>query len=242
MLHIQLGNIIRNTILSNHLQENDALPTEQFLSAHFMVGRSTVRKALESLIEEGYITRVQGKGTFVAKGKMERKVERIYSFSGEIKASGLVPSSKLISITLDYPDEFIKGILTVKEDEKVYCIKRLRLANDEPLLLETTYVPFSFIGVLSNRALETGSLYDMLDDAGIEPYLATESYEAVLLKPQVAELLECKKNSPGFRIERRTTVKEGDTYEYTRSYMRGDRSKLVVTLGMDKVGIKKRIE
>jgi GntR family transcriptional regulator len=242
LLHIQLSNMIRSTIISNQLKEYDALPTELFLSEHFKVGRSTVRKALDILIEEGYVTRVQGKGTFVAKGKMERKVEQIYSFSKEIKASGLTPSSHLISITLDYPDDFIKSILTVKEDEKVYCIKRLRLANEEPLLIETTYVPFSFIGVLSNKALETGSLYDMLDDAGIEPYSAVESYEAVILKPSVAELLKCKRNSPGFRIERRTTIKAGDTYEYTRSYMRGDRSKLVVTLGMDKVKIKKRIE
>jgi GntR family transcriptional regulator len=242
LLHVQLSNVVRNTIITNQLKEFDALPTEKFFSEHFKIGRSTVRKALDILVEEGYITRVQGKGTFVSKVKLARKVERIYSFSNEIKANGLTPSSKLISITLDYPDDFIKGILTVKEDEKVYCIKRLRLANKEPLLIETTYVPFSFIGVLSNKALETGSLYDMLDDAGIVPYSAVESYEAVILKPNVTTLLECKKNSPGFRIERRTTIESGETYEYTRSYMRGDRSKLFVTLGQDNVKIKKRIE
>lgn len=242
LLHIELSDIIRNTIANNRLKEFDALPTEKVLCEHFHVGRSTVRKALDILAADGIITRVQGKGTFVAKGKLERKIEKIYSFSDEIRASGLIPSSKLISLTLDYPDDFIRSILTVKKDEKVYCVKRLRLGNREPFLFETTYVPFTFIGVLSNKALETGSLYQMLNDAGIVPYSATESYEAVILDRSVAGLLGCRGGSPGFLIERHATVENGETFEYTKSYMRGDRSRLIVTLGMDNIRIKKKME
>ena len=242
LLHIELADIIRNTIANNRLKEFDALPTEKFFCDHFHVGRSTVRKALDILAVDGIITRVQGKGTFVAKGKLERKIEKIYNFSDEIRASGLVPSSKLISLTLDYPDDFIKSILTVKKDEKIYCVKRLRLGNKEPFLFETTYVPFTFIGVLSNKALETGSLYQMLNDGGILPYSATESYETVILDRSVAGLLGCKGGSPGFLIERHTTVENGDTFEYTKSYMRGDRSRLIVTLGTDNIKIKKKME
>jgi GntR family transcriptional regulator len=242
LLHIELADIIRNTITNNQLKEFEELPTEKAFCEHFHVGRSTVRKALDMLEVDGVITRVQGKGTFVAKGKLERKIEKIYNFSDEIRASGLVPSSTLISLTLDYPDDFLKSILTVKENEKVYCVKRLRLGNKEPFLFETTYVPFAFIGVLSNKALETGSLYHMLNDAGIVPYSATESYEAVVLNGSVASLLGCKKGSPGFLIERHATVENGDIFEYTKSYMRGDRSKLIVTLSMDNVKVKKKME
>jgi GntR family transcriptional regulator len=241
LLYIELSNIIRNAITSNQMKEFDALPTEKYLCDHFNVGRTTVRKALDVLLEDGLITRVQGKGTFVAKGKLERKIEKIYSFSNDIKASGLTPSSKLIRLTLDYPGDFIKSILTVKENEKVYCIKRLRLANKEPILIEITYVPYSFIGVLSNKALETGSLYQILNDAGIVPYSAVESYEAVILKNNVARLLECKKGSPGFRIERHTMVENGDIFEYTMSYMRGDRSKLFVIQSKENINFKKKI-
>ena len=241
LLYTELADIVRNTITNNQLKEFDSLPTEKFFCEHFNVGRSTVRKAMDILAEDGIITRIQGKGTFVAKGKLERKIEKIYNFSDEIRASGLIPSSKLISLTLDYPDDFIKSILTVKENEKVYCVKRLRLANKEPFLFETTYLPFSFIGVLSNKALETGSLYQMLNDAGIVPYSATESYEAVILNKSAAGLLGCKIGSPGFLIERRTMVENGTIFEYTKSYMLGDRSKLIVSLGSDTVRVKKRI-
>lgn len=242
LLHIQLADLLRNAITQYSLGEDDPLPTEKFFCERFNVSRSTVRKAIDTLVDEGLVTRVQGKGTFVAKGKLERKIERIYSFSKEIRTSGLTPSSKVVSITLDYPDEFLRNSLTVREKEKVYCINRLRLANNEPMLVEYTYVPFSFIGVLSSETLETGSLYQMLNDAGIVPYQAVESYEAVVLKKHIADLLGCKTNAPGFKIERRTHLENGDTYEYTRAYMRGDRSKLVVTLAKDATEINRTIE
>lgn len=242
LLHIQLADLLRNVITRYSLSEGDPLPTEKYFCERFGVSRSTVRKAMDALMDEGLVARVQGKGTFVAKGKLSRKIERIYSFSNEIRASGLAPSSKVVSITLDYQDEFLRNILTVKENEKIYCINRLRLADNEPLLVEYTYVPFSFIGVLSSKALETGSLYQILKDAGIVPYQAVESYEAVVLKRRVVNLLGCKANCPGFKIERKTSLVTGETYEYTRAYMRGDRSKLYVTLDKDATAINRTIE
>jgi GntR family transcriptional regulator len=95
-LYIQLKESLRGSILNGDLKYGDKIPTEAELSEDFKISRITVRKAILELVEEGYLVKRQGKGTFVNKRKIERKIVHFLSFSDACKANGLTASSKII--------------------------------------------------------------------------------------------------------------------------------------------------
>lgn len=230
-LQYQIFMIIKRNISSNNLKPGDRLPTEEEICKAFNVSRSTVRSAIGELEKEGLINRIRGKGTFVAKSKMKRKMENIYSFSHQMQAEGLVPSSHLLKFkkipaTRDFAD-----IFEIEKGEMLYEFVRIRLADNIPLLLETSYMPVEIHPTLREEVIANGSLYDSLrDDANIVPFVAEETYESVVMEDSVCELLECPPRSSGFFIERIARIGSGKVYEFTQSFMRGDRSKISITL------------
>ena len=231
-LYVQLLSIIRRGIKTGLINEGDTLPSEAELCEMFNLSRSTVRHAIGELENEGLVIRRRGKGTFISKPKMSRKMEEVYSFSKEIRNMGLQPSSKILDFQIISNDIDLSRNLELKDSgDKIYKIVRLRMANEEPLLLETTYIPVYIIPGLKKDRLESESLYQIMrEHSGIEPYEAEESYESVLIDQKTAALLNCKKNSSGFFIERKTLLQSGEVYEYTQSIMRGDKTKFVIRL------------
>lgn len=78
-LYQQLADIIRNSITSGELKYGDKIPTEVELSEKYNVSRITVRAAINELVESGFLIKKQGKGTFVSKPKVQRKIEYLSS-------------------------------------------------------------------------------------------------------------------------------------------------------------------
>lgn len=241
-LHYQLMMIIKRNISSHNLNPGDQLPTEDELCKAYDVSRSTVRNALASLEEDGLINRVRGKGTFISKTKMKRKMEQVYSFTHQMQAMGLNPTSQIVEFeTIPSSDDFVK-LFDLEPGERVYRIVRLRKANEEPMLLETSYMPVRIYPGLTEEKLHNTSLYDLLrDDAKVVPFKAEETYESVIFKDNIANMLECPIGSSGFYIERVTQMDSGETYELTQAFMRGDKSKLMVTLNQDMFTVNKGI-
>lgn len=241
-LTYQLMMIIKRNIVSNSLKPGSQLPTEEEFCKAYDISRSTVRNALSELEEEGLIDRVRGKGTFISKNKLRRKMEQVYSFTHEMVALGLKPSSRILEFE-EVEAGDLSRIFRISPDDLIYHIMRVRQANAEPLLLETTYVPVKHYGGITREKLEGGSLYDLLQDhAGIQPYNAEETYESIVLDKKVCQLLGCPAKTPGFFIERATRLANGEVYEITQSFMRGDRSKIVLTLHQDSYSFNRDIE
>ncbi|WP_066646752.1 GntR family transcriptional regulator [Christensenella timonensis] len=233
-LHYQIMMIIKRNIASKNILPGDKLPTEEEFCNVFGVSRSTVRAAIGELEEEGMVTRVRGKGTFISKTKLKRKMEQVYSFSHQMEASSLVPSSRLLEFKTIAASDGLIDLFGLEENDPVYEIVRLRMANGEPLLLETTFLPVKVHPTLRAEVLESGSLYDSLrDEAKISPYIAEETYESIVFEESICKMLECQYPTCGFYVERITRQESGDAYELTQSFMRGDRSKISITLQQD---------
>lgn len=230
-LHHQVSNRIRSSIESGEVAPGDALPPEEAISSALDISRSTVRLAMSSLVKEGLLVRVQGKGTFVSNNKMRRRMEQVYSFSYEMNALGKKPSSVLLGLEEEVPDVDVADRLQLADsEEKVWRITRIRCADLEPLLIETTFIPCRFLPEIDRQKLEESSLYDMLRDHGTFPSRAEETYESIVISDTDAELLGLTESTTGFYIERCSLNQAGVPYELTHSVMRGDRSKLVVNL------------
>lgn len=230
-LQEQLSRIVRDSIIDNELPVGYKLPTEETFCKAYDVSRSTIRAAIRELELDGMVARVQGKGTFVTGGKVKRKMEKVYSFSGQMRELQKNPKSEILQFSEMDIDDKMSNIFALKKPEQVYLIKRIRYADNFPMLLETTYIPVYLYPKLTREKVEGNSLYDLLkNEAGVSPYEAEETYESVVMYPEVCKALKCSCGSCGFFIERIAKMQTGTVYEYTNSYMRGDSSKLSITL------------
>ena len=226
-LYAQLVGIIKRSISTGALPVGALLPSEAELCRSYDISRNTVRQAIGALEEEGFVVRKRGKGTFVTDPNTRRKGVQ-YSFTTEISSMGKHPSSTLVSFDIIDPAPKIKRLMALEDGVKVYCFTRVRNVDNEPLILETSYYPQHIYPNLTREMLETHSFYSLLYHVGIVPFAADESYEAVILEDSCAALLGVPSGSCAFFHQRLTRTEDGRIYEYTRSYIRGDRVRLDV--------------
>ena len=229
-LYYQLAEIIINDIKEKNLQENDRILTEREYCEKYNLSRSTVRQAIAYLEKKGYIYKVQGCGTFVSSRVMKQKLLKFYSFTEEAKKQGKVPSSKILSFKEKKADEKICKELNINRDDKVYELQRLRLADDEVVMYEKTYLLEKKMQGLSKNILLEKPLYDILQNRyNISFTKATERFSVLLADEKIAEILTIPQGSPIIRLQR-WTYAGMEIIEYTVSLVRGDRFEFEVEL------------
>ena len=142
----------------------------------------------------------------------------------------LSPSSKVLSFTTVHPPAKIAETLSISSGATAFRIERLRLADGEPLLLETAYIPTHICPTL-NREQLNDSLYATIQEcSGSSPQEAVEIYEAVALNKRDAELLHMHAGEAAFRIQRISKNTAGEIFEYCVELARGDRNKFQIVL------------
>lgn len=225
-LYQQLERKLRDAIRLKKLSPGDALPAERDLAEQFAVSRITIRKALDSLVAEGLLTRQQGTGTFVA-ARVEKSFSKLSSFTEDMKSRGRVPHSTWISRTAGEvtPEESLT--LSLSPGAPVYRFHRIRYADSIPMALEFSTIPAFCLP--APEAVES-SLYEALARTGHRPVRALQRLRAVLFNAEQAELLRVVAKDAGLLIERRGFLKDGRVVEVTQSYYRGDAYDFVAEL------------
>ena len=226
-LYAQLVGIIKRNISAGTLTVGDLLPSEAELCRALNISRNTVRQAIGDLEDEGLVVRKRGRGTFVSDPASSRRGVR-YSFTTEVSSMGKTPSSTLVDFHVITPSPAVCEKMELQQGTSVYCFTRIRNVDGEPLILETSYYPQYIYPNLTRDMLETHSFYSLLYHVGITPFSAEDSYAAVTLDREEAALLKVAPGSCAFYHQRRTSTEDGRIYEYTRSYIRGDRVHLDV--------------
>lgn len=168
-LYSQLKDRIISAINNDELKYGEKIPTEIEIMEQYNVSRITVRRAIEELVEEGYLIKKQGKGTFVIKNKIERKLTYSYkntqtiSFTKELELNNIIPSAQVIDLKIIDPIEEFNKMLNINLNDKLIYMKRLRLANNIPTVIEINYFSYTYFEELLNKNL-TGSLYKILEE------------------------------------------------------------------------------
>lgn len=229
-LYHQLKQILLNKIQNGEWKVKDKLPSEAELCDLYEVSRITARRALAELEREGVVERQTGKGTFVKFSGIDQELFRFYSFTDEVKRRGFSPSSKLLEMKTITPEEEVRTALKLTEEDQVYSIKRLRLADNEVIVLDRSYLPCKYFTGLERFDFNESSLYETLKEHyNMAPNVAEEVIDAILIRKEEAELLAIKKNSPGLLIKR-TTFCNDLPIEYNYRIVNRDKYKYKVVL------------
>lgn len=230
-LYYQIKEYLKNKIEEEDYLKGDILPSELELQQFFNVSRITVRQAINELVNEGYLSRTRGKGTKVIFNKIEEELNRIMSFTEEMRMRGLEPSTKNIEVTMVKPTKGIAKFLGTNEHEKVYKIERLRYISGKPMVLFITYLNPN-LELSLDESEYTGSLYEYLNKSNnIVVAKAKEYFEAVASDNKISKYLEVEEKTPVLKRTRLSYDGDGNSLEYTICYYRADRYRYSVEIG-----------
>ena len=220
------------TILLDVIAEaavDDPAPSERVLVARYGVARMTVRKAVDHLVSEGRLYRVQGKGTYVARPKIEMPL-RLSSFTEDMRARGLRPGSRELDRRVVPAGRTLAGSLQIGLDAEVVVLERLRLADDLPMAIERCHVPAALAPGLATADLTNRSLYAYLEqEHGIVLDAGEQLIEATVVDPADARILAIPPTSAVLLLTRRSTSHDVPV-EYVVSTYRADRYQLRAAL------------
>ncbi|MDX6425542.1 MAG: GntR family transcriptional regulator [Gaiellaceae bacterium] len=214
------------------LSVGEAIPAERQLGIDLGVSRLTVRAALDELVREGYLVRRRGAGTFVAEPKVAKGID-ITSFSDDMRARGLTPESRTLDLHVEMAGARLGRILHVSPSEEILSVKRLRLADGDPMAIELLHTRASLVPGLTGRDLEENSFYDLLASRyGISIVGGTQTIEPTVTNEEESASLGVPLHSPALLFERLTRSSTGDLVEFTSSTYRGDRYRIVTEIGV----------
>jgi GntR family transcriptional regulator len=229
-VHAQIEDWLAGAIVAGRLAPGDRLPPEHELAAWLGVSRMTLRHALSELAQRGLVTRTVGRhgGTFAAEPKIEQDLTTLAGFSEQLRRHGMVAGARVLAATQQPAGPAAAAALELAEGAEVYDVRRLRLADGRPVVLEHSQFPARlFPGLLDGRL--DGSLYELLAERfGQRPHRARESFEPVIAGARECEALDVDEGAPLMRVERIAYSRAGRPLEYARDLLRGDRTKVVV--------------
>jgi GntR family transcriptional regulator len=232
-IYYQIKQTIKRWIIDKEFQSLEKIPSENDLAEKFDVSRLTVRQAIAELIQEGFLIRKRGEGTFVTDN-----VSLIDSCSFEFK--GLIDDvffaqiseikNRSVKIANQVAPKLIREKLELSpEDEEVTQIKRVRYFRDKLFTYSVNYLPTEIGARINEKALYEKSLLQVLEqDLGIPLTEAIQRIEASFADQEVAENLAIPSGTPILFIERIMYTKKRKPVEIFQSSYRGDLYSFIV--------------
>lgn len=230
-LYHQVKTLLLKEIETGQWSPDARLPTEDELSARFRVSKVTVRQALRDLSHLGYIRREQGRGTFVQRPPLRQGPRELTSFTEEMRRHRMVATSQIRERGLVSATPELARCLRLEPGDMVFRLRRLRLADGEPMGIHTAYLPDALVPGLADELYENASLYDVLRERyGLVPVRARETHIAVTLGAEDAALLRVPAGAPALSVQRLACLADGRPLEFVQSLIRGDRYRVVLEL------------
>jgi GntR family transcriptional regulator len=210
------------------LRPGARLPSDAELCAEFGVSRMTARNAMQRLAEDGLVARQPGRGSFVAEPPAHRRANRLMTFTQEMRRAGRVPSSRILTRAVRPSSAAEASALGILPGEPVMELRRLRLADGEPIALESTVLIDACADAVMAGDLAAGSLHETLLGAGIVLRRGTSTIGAAAATDDDARLLAVRPGDP-LLVERRVISDgHGRQVEATESRYPAERYGLVV--------------
>ena len=221
LAHERISDDIREQIDTGGLLPADRLPAETALAERYGVTRMTVRHALSSLVDGGYVYRRHGVGTFVADPARRRSLNRLRSFADELGEAGRKVSTRVLERTVVAAKGEIATDLGLASGEEAVFVARLRLVDGDPAAVQESWIPARLCPGLEDEDLRDGSLYKtMAERFGVVAAYADQRIFAIAADPTLAGLLDVPAGSPLLQTERTARDQRDVAVERARSWSR----------------------
>ena len=225
----QLNGLLRGMIVRGEFAPGEKFMAEREICKRFDVSRATANKAVSNLVAEGILVFRKGVGTFVRDGLLDYDLARLVSFTDKARVAGMTPSTKVLTldtVTAAKATKEVRAQLGTADDEALYWIERLRLADGRPMILERRYLIAKYCPKLTKKDLSQ-SLYRLWQEKyQLDIVGANQIIRAVRIGTAESELLDVPRGSPGLLVEgigmlrgdvpiwSEETLYRGDRYEF----------------------------
>jgi GntR family transcriptional regulator len=231
-LYVQLEEIFAERIATGEWNVGETIPNELALCEAFGVSRGPVRQALDQLVRAGRLRRKQGRGTVVLPPRQESPLSDFYSFTRLIERSRMRPGMQMLSFDIIPAEAKLRRALNLEGPAQVFKIHRLRLANEEPLIVETVYIPQTICPALTAEEVMSASLYTLLKTHyGVGLVASRQIFEPSVANDFESGILGIGRHAPVLLLEN-TAYARGESGHtpvvYSKAVMRGDRVRYYV--------------
>lgn len=228
-LYQQLYDEILHLIEIGVYKEGERIPSEDQLRTRYNVSRITVRNALQRLVEDQYLIRRHGKGTFVAQVAHIESMVAKNSFTKSCLQMKIEPSTKVVDISIGIAGKREETIFQIKQGEKIIVIKRLRYANNIPVMLEVDYFTIDFHFMLE-KDLERIPLQETLyKEKGYIAHKAEDIFEVAYATKEQSTQLQCNLGDALLKVSQTVRKEDGSILYYNEQFICSERYKYAVS-------------
>jgi len=229
-LHYQIYSSIKDAILTKRLLPGDKLPTEEELCHHFNISRPVVRQAYNKLIEEEYINRHKGKGSFVLNPKTKYTIlQSLHSLTEQITMNNMNPTiQEYLREIIDCPIELLEKF-NAHETFKVLHVKRMYLGDNQPQFYIEVFLPYEIYKDIISKLKDNESIRDYTKQMPSFNSLSSNRHvTAIKFDSEICDRFNIDKNSVGFRIDTTSYISDGTIVEYMIAYVKGLGTRMTV--------------
>lgn len=220
----QIVSQVRELIVQKKLVEGQQFYSEGEIAKELSISKMPVRQAFQKLRSEGLLVIAKGKRPLVGSGKVPWNFQQLRGFSEEMRRRGLTPSAKILSIDLKEPEPEVSQELALTHGERVYCLKRLRYVNADPVAVVTSYLPARIFSGIEKQDLAGQSLYRIFEEVYKRKLKwAEESIGATVAGEEESRILETQSGTALLIIKETAIDSQEIPIEYSISLLRGDR-------------------
>lgn len=213
-LYLQLAENLKEKI--HKMDDGDLFYSEAELKKMYQLSRPTIRHAIEYLVNNKYLYKEKGRGTFVSSKYLDPELNSFYSFSEFLKEKEMFNNDQIISFTTITSEKYAKK-LDLAANAPIYQIKRLRLSNDHPVIFQILYVPVSLVPNLTAEMVQENGLYNCFRKFyNLEISKITDSFQVTYTNEEEAKHLKIMDHSAAMLIKRKAYVND-KPLEYTIS-------------------------
>jgi GntR family transcriptional regulator len=233
-LYYKIEQNLKKKIVSGKYKPGDLLPSERELVQAYKVSRLTIRDAINRLVTQGLVEKIQGKGTYVAEPLPNYMVGPLNSFDESFLQSKSTIKTSVIASKRTVASQKISKILNLKElgSDEIFYLEIVRHTNKTPVAYSKCYIPYSHVDGIELMNFTKISLFQTLENYfGLELYEAYDVIDAIQINKKKAALLNLSMGAAVLRSHRKTYLKSGVITEYEEVLYRSDvykyRNKLV---------------
>jgi len=226
--HLQLRAVLA-AMAASELAVDAAIPSERELMETYAVSRATVRRAIEALVAEGVLRRVQGKGTFVAPHPRVQSHLHLASFTQDMRRRGKAPTTRVLGVDLASPPAEVASWFELAPGGRAWRVERVRLAAAEPMAYEVGWYSSAVLPALDRHDVGQ-SLYALFAaEYGLAVDTAEQTVRAEAADEHVARHLGIRPGDAVLAFDRSSRT-GGTPLERVLSHYRGDRYELHISL------------